>query len=704
MISTRGSLRIYLADLTHVGSGVATEAFPLNIGLIASYAKKTFANDVTITLFKYPGDLEEAILREPPHILACSNYTWNSNLSYYFCSLLKSIDPHIITVFGGTNYPFDEEPQKRFLELRPQLDTHVYYEGEHSFANIVERFLSVSNPQDVFNEPVGGCQFIDAGTGTLINGPSQPRIRDLDMIPSPYVTGLLDKFFDGRLTPLIETARGCPFTCNFCNAYHSYFTKVNKFSDDYVREELGYVAMRASQAGIGHVTFADNNFGMIPRDAATADYLGVLQRKYGWPTSMTAWTGKNAKERVIAVTRALGDTLSINMSVQSMDEQVLRDIGRRNIKVDHYQAIADELNAQGRPQHAEVIMPLPGETFQSHVNGLKKLVDSNISQVLSHTLQMLHGTPYKDSEPWRKSYGYITKYRLVPLDFTRIRGRLIFDVEEVAVATNTFSFDEYVEARKFLLVTDLCYSSGIFEPLKKYLRSWNVKNSDWVQFIFDRLGDLPAPLKEIFESFVAETRSELWDSEEELVSYYSESKHFKKVLKYEIGGNVLFKHRIRMLTQASHHWVEIVFRYSSELLLMAQARDARERIERELASLERYVLGTVVDTFTLDALEEDINSTFDHDILRWLGAPGSEPLSKFATGRLTALKFYFDANSVGVMRDAFQAYGTDLAGLVKMVQRRSGVTLVRRVAYEREPDTHSGGTRNQMYGPGWSSV
>jgi len=41
------------------------------------------------------------------------------------------------------------------------------------------------------------------------------RIKDLDEIPSPYLTGVLDKFFDGKLAPFIETNRGCPFTCSF---------------------------------------------------------------------------------------------------------------------------------------------------------------------------------------------------------------------------------------------------------------------------------------------------------------------------------------------------------------------------------------------------------------------------------------------------------------------------------------------------------
>ena len=73
---------IYLADLTHIGHGIATEAFPLNVGLIASYTLKQFGSEVDIKLFKYPDELLQAIHREAPSILGLSNYAWNSNLSY----------------------------------------------------------------------------------------------------------------------------------------------------------------------------------------------------------------------------------------------------------------------------------------------------------------------------------------------------------------------------------------------------------------------------------------------------------------------------------------------------------------------------------------------------------------------------------------------------------------------------------------------
>ena len=64
-----------------------------------------------------------------------------------------------------------------------------------------------------------------------MRGKHLDRIKDLDEIPSPYLNGMLDKFFDGKLTPFIETNRGCPFTCSFCHTGNDYFHKLNKFSE-----------------------------------------------------------------------------------------------------------------------------------------------------------------------------------------------------------------------------------------------------------------------------------------------------------------------------------------------------------------------------------------------------------------------------------------------------------------------------------------
>jgi len=697
-------LLIYLADLTHMGNGVATEAFPLNIGLIKSYSLKRFGPSVDIRLFKYPASLQDALKEASPDVLGCSNYTWNFNLSYEFCRIAKASSKKTLTVFGGTNYPFTAQEQEAFLRKVPDLDVHIYYEGENAFGNLLERLMG--HGPAALNEPIAGCQHLHSQTGAFLSGERLKRIKTLDDIPSPYSTGLLDSFFDGKLTPLVETARGCPFQCNFCNAGNSYFTNVNLFSDDYVKEELTYIAKMASKTGSFHVTFADNNFGMIPRDSKTAELLYSLSQTYQWPKSATVWTGKNSKERVIEVTRLLGDRLSISMSVQSMDPAVLKNIKRDNIKLDHYKEISNELNAQGRPQHAEVIMPLPGETLKSHLQGLRDLLDTGVSKVFSHTLQMLYGTQYKDDPTYRASHGYKTKFRIVPLDFSQVNGKHIFDVEEVAVATNCLSFEEYVQARVYLMVIDLCYNNSIFDPIKRYLYSKHIPISKWIQTIYERCGEVQEGPAAVFKSFREETCSELWDSEKDLVAHYSQPENYKKLLNYQEGGNVLFKHRVWMLSKHSETWVADVFRITSTWLKDLSENASPEVMAHELQSLKEFITLSVTDCFSNEGVEKTVLGEFDYDFVSWLSAGPARVLSEFHLKKSVQYRFFFQPGAIGVLQDAFKRYGTELPGLVKLVQRTAGAAFSRKVAYADSATVpvRSAPEANRLFGPGYASL
>jgi len=674
-------MQIYLADLTHTGMGIATEIFPLNIGLVASYAKQKFGPAIQITLFKYPDELKQALLDSPPHILGCSNYTWNTNLSYHFLRLAKSLDHRVLTVFGGTNYPFKPDKQKLFLEKRPELDIHTFYEGEMAFSNIIERYLSVEHADAVSKEGIPGCQFIDKDSGRFLDGGALPRIKDLDTIPSPYSTGLLDKFFDGKLTPVLETARGCPFLCNFCNAGDIYFNRVNLFSSDYVRQEWEYVAKKASQVGTEHAILCDNNFGMLPRDKDIAELMYELKCRYRWPTSLTAWTGKNSKDRVIQVTRRLGETLSINMSVQSMDEGVLKQIKRGNIKLDHYRAIAQELSAQGRPQHAEVIIPLPGETFQSYLAGLNELLDSGVGNIVTHTLQMLHGTPYRDDDNYIRANGIVGRYRIVPRNFGQYDGTYVFDTEEAAVRTNTFSFEEYIEARRIMFIIDSCYNGMLFEALKKYILSQGLRCSEWIQAIYAERAAFSGRVRVIFESFTQESMSELWESEEQLVRFYSNPSNYAHLLKGDAGGNVLWRHKAWMIAEAAEEWVGHVFLATAKFLQTNPCNGPQDMLA-ELEQLQKFILCSIRDIVNLKADNDVLSEEFTHDVLAWLQEGKFAPLAEYRRAAGVRLEFSYDQEQSELRKDAVRRYGADLEGVVKLLQRIGGIhRLTRKCSY-----------------------
>lgn len=663
------SIKVYLADLTHTGRGIATEAFPLNIGLLKSHALTKFKNnEFQIELFKYPEDIIEAIKNDPPDIVGCSNYSWNFFLGQKVFRLVKELNPNCLTIMGGTNYPFTKDKQKEFLlSIQDTVDLNVFYEGEIAFGLILEKYLEVGR-DGIFNHVIDSVHYIK--NGELIAGKQIERIKELDSIPSPYATGILDKFFDGKLTPLVETARGCPFRCNFCNAGDSYFTNVNKFSDDYVKEEFTYIAQKASEKKIGHMTLADNNFGMIPRDSKTTQLVSDLKKEYEWPETMTAWTGKNSKKRVIEATKELGNTLSISMSVQALDTDVMKNIDRDNIRIQDFNEIAQELNNQGRPQHAELIVPLPGEDWNSHVASISKLMDTNVRSIQVHTLQILWGTPYKDSDEFKEKWGYtVPKYRIVPMDFGKYDGEYVFDIETVAVNTNSMSFQEYLDTRKLILFVELAYNGGVFELIRKYLQSIDVKISDWVMNLFYNAADLAPEIQEIINSFLNETQNELWDSNEAILEYYSTPENYEKLVSGEAGGNVLYKHKSLIWANASEKLIDFVFDKTTQFL------DEKGYKLDELNALKVFTSSVVKDSYSFEFDELYFDRELSVDIPSWIEDNCTKDLSEYRLEKPINVRFEFQDNQIKFKEDGKRRYGDGFQGMVKLLQRVQGADV-----------------------------
>ena len=116
-------LRIFLCDLTYNTIILVSDTIPINIGFVGSYLNKNFGEKVELSLFKYPNDVIKSIYKNPPDMIALSNYSWNSNLSEHVASIAKKINPEIIVVQGGTNFPHEEKLQGDFLKSRPNTGT-----------------------------------------------------------------------------------------------------------------------------------------------------------------------------------------------------------------------------------------------------------------------------------------------------------------------------------------------------------------------------------------------------------------------------------------------------------------------------------------------------------------------------------------------------------------------------------------------------
>jgi radical SAM superfamily enzyme YgiQ (UPF0313 family) len=677
-------LRVYMCDLTHDTVVLVSDTIPINIGFIGAYAKKIFGDDIEISLFKYPRSVIEAIDAAPPDVVALSNYSWNSKLSERVAQFAKERNPKVVTVQGGTNFPHREKQQFEFLLTRPATDVFVELEGEVAFSELLRRVLTERDGgPHLFNEAIPGCVHIAPESRltdepALVKGALPARLRELDDIPSPYLNGMMEPFFDGRLTPFLETNRGCPFKCTFCHTGADYFQKINMFSLDRLKEEIAYIAPRASSLGIVNLHLADTNFGMFSRDREICEALLKSQQQFGWPRQIMSTTGKNNKERVIEITKMMGNVFSVNMSVQTMDRNVLINIKRDNIQIDSYTQINQSLNEQGRSTKGELIIGLPGETKESFVRGLEQVIAAGVSSVCSYSLMLLHGTEFKDPD-YRGEFKIQGKYRIVPLNFGEYAGKRVFDVEEVAYATSTMSFEDYLWIRGLCLFVEVMHNNRPFDELIRYgIEEFGMTRFQLLKRAYESLEAAPTPVREIVEHFMDETKEELWDSEQALEESYSRDENYARLSNGEAGSNLIYKYKAASLAFCNKEWAEYLGTMLKDIAgEQASADEARLEALRAIEALVGYVKAKLAGVLDANGNLEPKVVESPYDIAAWLKNGGR--LLEHALPHAVNYVFEYTDDQLAARKDYFRRYGTDANALSKIVTRVSNVeSLFRR--------------------------
>jgi len=582
-------LRISFADLTHTGQIVAANVFPYGTSLVAAHAKQRFGDEIDVEIFKYPNDYSQYIETSGVPQVACfSNYLWNSELSLAYARHIKAVSPRTITIFGGPNYPMDADERAAWLAGRPEVDFYIPFEGERPCAFLLERLFDVSlDAAAAKRGPIPGVHFIDA-SGTLVTGEDVPRIEDLTETPSPYVTGLLDKFFDGILIPVIETNRGCPFQCAFCEIGRGYFNKVRHSSLERVRGNLEYIADRVT---VPDVLISDSNFGMLKRDVDVCHIIREFQDRRGWPKYVQNSSGKNQKERVLEAARILNGALVLTVSIQSADERVLENVRRKNISIEQIIDVGRQAQALGANSYCEIILSLPGDSRSAHVRSVEMMLDAGINDVLTYQAMMLPGAEIS-SKNSRAKYGLVTRFRVLPRCFGHyyFQGRRfsVVETEEICVSQDSLSFEDYIECRRFNLTVEIFYNGGVFGELIHYLKEFGIPPSRLIRACHHRAGVETGELAEIYDGYMRENQEKLWEARDELRAFAADPGVVDRFISGELGSSELYKYKSVAFFEHQEAMHDIAFASARDLLLERGSLD--DEAENYLTELRRYSL------------------------------------------------------------------------------------------------------------------
>lgn len=340
---------------------------------------------------------------DQPAVAAFSAAIWNEQLCLHVAREVKRRWPECLIVFGGSQVP--HEPAE-FLRRHDFIDVTVRGEGEEPFLEIMRRFMRSRDFSQI--ERVG---WRGADGAIIVNADNRAFQRDLDMYPSPFLEGLYDELIRShpeiQFQAIIETNRGCPFLCTFCYwGKGGLSRKYRYFGVERVYEELEWIARNR----IAFVYNADSNFGMHRRDEDIATRLVEIRRQYGYPEKIVNLYGKNTDERIFRIARLLHENglhKGIGLSRQSLDPRALKKTKRANISLEVYESLQRQFEAHGIPVFSELIIALPGETYESFAEGINVMLETSFHSQLIIVLCEIYPNTEMGDPDYQAEHGIV---------------------------------------------------------------------------------------------------------------------------------------------------------------------------------------------------------------------------------------------------------------------------------------------------------
>jgi len=448
------------------GPGGIAAYLPYSAGILWSYAltNETIKNNLALDKLVYKREpVEELATRlSKNNIVAFSTYVWNRNYNFKLAKRVKELNPNVLVLFGGPEPPIANPD---IFSIMPFCDIVVKGEGEYTFSSLIEKWI---NKEDY--SKVSGLLINENGKCKDTGVPE--RIQDLDTVPSPYLNGVFDSILplESEWNAVIETNRGCPYQCTFCDWGSLTYSKMKKFNITRVFHEIEWM----SKNKIGYMDVADSNFGIfIERDNSIVDKLIEVQTKNGYPYR-TGWSwAKNQQSEVVQIAKKLIRSGHFNngltISLQSMDENTLKTIKRNNMGINKINQIFDECRKDGVPLNVELILGLPGETLESWQNTMY-----GVFEVGQH-----------DSvEVWQAQLLENAEMNLTQRQSFSIRGQKVTDYfpngvdneapefSEIVTETSTMSLDDMVEGYKLSWFLITWHTGGFSQYVSRFLRKY----------------------------------------------------------------------------------------------------------------------------------------------------------------------------------------------------------------------------------------
>ena len=616
---------------------------PLGIGLIAQYATQQFGNDIKVSLFKSVDKFIDQAKQNPPDVVGLSIYYWNMALNQYVVKRLrKMFNRDVIIILGGPSIDSDKNEQYKFLtKTFPTVDALIVNEGEVGFSNILRK--AIGDHKSIFNEPIDGVSFLNEDK--VVVGKPVGTTMDLSTLGSPYLSGLMDDFIRSDYQPLIQTSRFCPYTCAFCVSGKTR-GKLRGYPIEQIKEELRYVSKNYADRPHHIMYMADENFGILKRDVEIAEEIKKCRKDLNFPQSVFFYNDKRFTETSRAVIKVLGDInkWGMTLALQTENPETLKAINRRNVteeEIDSAIRWASNLNI---PTATELIFGMPYETRDGFVDMLNRSIKRGFDTVLCNNLFVMDGIELNRPDS-RKKFKLKTKYRTLGANYGTHEGTFFAEHEEVVVASDTFSYEEFLEIRSLNFMFYAVFSLNFQRWFFQFIRYQEISLTDFFSRFFkpDRNISWPKGYLQFLDNFRAKIEGELYDSPEEVIDV---CKKIYEANDSDVGepGRINVNLGARLIYQECG-WVKEVLMYHLNEIMKGNLSEEDKNLANSLISLAEHER---IDLRNIKKKNKNESLDLSFDVINWRKSKFKKSIKNFRMP-LKSIKFLIDETRVLVI-------------------------------------------------------